>query len=69
MTMKSVFFKFLFGGMGAASRQPPPTLWMRPCLIATLILRISKMRHSTGSMGTSGKGKLFRNPHGFFSQQ
>jgi hypothetical protein len=53
--------------MGAASRQPPPPpFWVRPCLIATLILRNSKMRQSTGSMGTSGKGKLFRNPHPFF---
>jgi hypothetical protein len=24
------------------------------------------MRHATGSMGTSGKGKLFRNSYGFF---
>jgi hypothetical protein len=25
------------------------------------------MRHAAGGMDTSGKGKLFRNPHGFIS--
>jgi hypothetical protein len=67
MTTKSVSFKFLFGGDGGCISAAPPPLWVRPFLIATLIIQNSKMRHATCSVGTSGKGSLFRNRHGFFS--